>query len=65
MKTLTKKEFDSIPDDYKGIFHDFHGTHPEWKGRRTAFLPGEGTTLFIEGVHFLVTDDNNKEENHA
>lgn len=57
MKVITKKEFDGIPASYKGVFSDYQGTHPEWKGRRTAFLPGEGTVLFIEGVHFLVEGD--------
>lgn len=32
------------------------GDHPEWKGRRVAFLPGHGTTLFIEGVSFEIVD---------
>lgn len=57
MRIISKADFDRIGADYKGTFADYHGTHPEWKGRRTAFLPGEGTTLFIEGVHFLVEDD--------
>ncbi len=57
MKIISKAEFDRIQDDYKGIFEDFQETHPEWKGRRAAFLPGEGTTLSIEGIHFLVDGD--------
>ena len=57
MRIITKEQFDKIGSDYKGIFQDYRGTHPEHKGRRTAFLPGEGTTLFIEGVHFLVEGD--------
>lgn len=57
MKIISKKDFDAIPDAYKGVFSDYQGTHPEWKGRRTAFLPGEGTVLFTEGVHFLVDGD--------
>lgn len=57
MEHITKKEFDKIPEDYKGRFLDFYGTHPEWKGRRTAFLPGHGTTLFVEGVSFEIVDD--------
>ena len=57
MRIISKEEFDRIHDGYKGIFEDTQGTHPEWKGRRTAFLPGEGTTLSIEGIHFLVDGD--------
>lgn len=55
MKLISKEEFDKIPDDYKGVCEGLD--IPEWKGRRTAFLPGCGTTLFIEGVHFLVVED--------
>lgn len=57
MKTISKAEWDRIGEDYKGTFSDFQGTAPYHKGRRCAFLPGEGTTLFLEGVHFLVKDD--------
>lgn len=56
MERITKQQWDAIPKDYKGRFLDYHGTHPEWKGRRTAFLPGHGTTLFIEGVSFEIID---------
>ena len=57
MRIITKEQFAKICSDYKGVFHDYQGTHPEHKGRRTAFLPGEGTALFLEGVHFLVDGD--------
>lgn len=58
MKIISKAEFDRIPKDYKGIYEDIQGTNPEWKGRRTAFLPGEGTTLSVEGIHFIVDGDS-------
>ena len=57
MRIITKEQFARIGDDYKGTFEDFRGTMPHHKGRRTAFLPGEGTTLSLEGVHFLVDGD--------
>ena len=57
MKTITKAEWNKIGNDYKGIFSDFQGTAPHHKGRRCAFLPGEGTVLSLEGVHFLVDGD--------
>lgn len=57
MRIISKEEFDKIPADYKGVFADYQGDSPQWKGRRTAMLPGEGTTLSIEGVHFLVDGD--------
>lgn len=36
---------------------NYDGKHPEWKGRRVAFLPGHGTTLFIEGVSFEIVEE--------
>jgi hypothetical protein len=57
MRIVKKADFDRIGSDYKGVWQDYNGERPEWIGRRTAFLPGEGTTLFIEGVHFLVEND--------
>lgn len=60
MERITRAEFDRIGADFKGIWHDYWGDHPEWKGRRVAFLPGHGTTLFIEGVSFEIVDDKRK-----
>ena len=56
MQQITKAEYDRIGNDFKGVWHDYWGDHPEWKGRRVAFLPGHGTTLFIEGVSFEIVD---------
>lgn len=57
MERITKSQFFAIPKAYRGIYSDAQGDHPEWKGRRTAFLPGHGTALFIEGVSFEIVDD--------
>ena len=57
MERITKAEFDRIGNDYKGVWMDYMGDHPEWKGRKVAFLPGHGTTLFIEGVSFEIVDE--------
>lgn len=57
MKFITKEQYNRIGSDYKGVFSDFWGTQPWHKGRRTAMLPGEGTVLSLEGVHFLVEGD--------
>ena len=54
---ISKAEFDRIGADYKGVYMDYQGTHPQRKGRRVAFLPGHGTTLFAEGIHFIVDGD--------
>ena len=58
MLHISKADFDRIGADYKGVYMDYHGTHPKRKGRRVAFLPGHGTTLYIEGIHFVVDDDS-------
>ena len=40
MEQITRSQFLAIPKAYRGIYSDVQGVHPEWKGRRTAFLPG-------------------------
>ena len=57
MLHISKADFDRISADYKGVYIDYHGTHPKRKGRRVAFLPGHGTTLYTEGIHFIIDDD--------
>lgn len=54
---ISKADFDRIPSDYKGVYMDYQGVLPKRKGRRVAFLPGHGTTLFTEGFHFIVDGD--------
>jgi hypothetical protein len=62
MITISKAEYDKIHNDYKGIFHDYHGDRPEWKGRRTVMStcithnPNEICSLLIEGVHFAIKE---------
>lgn len=57
MLHISKADFDRISADYKGVYMDYQGTHPQRKGRRVAFLPGCSTTLFVEGIHFIVDGD--------
>lgn len=57
MLHISKADFDRIGADYKGVYMDYQGVFPQRKGRRVAFLPGHGTTLFVEGVHFIVDGD--------
>lgn len=59
MLELTKQEYNRIGQDFRGRYMDYHGTHPEWKGRRTVvtFIHGQGTTLLIEGVGFRIIDE--------
>lgn len=54
---VSKEKWDSIPSDYKGVWADIYGTHPEWKGKRTVLsgcISDQIGTLFIEGVHFII-----------
>lgn len=51
---ISQKEWDAIPSDYKGVYKNFDDHHPDWEGRKTAFLPSHGTKLFIEGVSFVI-----------
>lgn len=55
---ITEKDWESIPSVYKGIYEDYDGKHPDWVGRKVAFLPGYGTILFIEGVTFEIDNSN-------
>lgn len=63
MIMISKAEFDKIDRDYKGIWQDYHGERPEWKGRRVVMSgcitkdPQELGKLLVEGVHFLVEND--------
>lgn len=57
MLHISKADFDRIGADYKGVYMDYQGVFPKRKGRRTAFLPGHGTTLYTEGIHFIVDGD--------
>jgi hypothetical protein len=60
MFKVTKKEWDNIPTDYKGIWHDYYGEKPEWKGKQCVMStclthnPDERCSLLIEGVHFEI-----------
>lgn len=56
MPHITLQEFEKIPNAYKGTYEDYFGDHPDWKGRRTAFLSPHGTTLFVEGISFVIDE---------
>lgn len=51
---ISRHEYQQIPDGYRSTYSDLQGNYPELKGRRCSFLPGFGTTLFIEGLHYIV-----------
>ena len=54
MVRITKAEYHRSSNYYIATDQDYQGNHPEWVGRRCAFLPGYGTILFIEGVSFEI-----------
>lgn len=54
---ISKKEFNAIPSDYKSIYQNYDGLYPQRAGRRVAILHGHGTTLSVEGIHFVVDGD--------
>lgn len=56
MERITRTEFEKLPREWKEPWHDYWGDHPEWLGKWTSFLPGHGTTLFIEGVSFEIVE---------
>lgn len=57
---LTQETWNSIPGDYKGIWHAYFGEHPEWLGRKVVMstcITGyaeEKFTLLVEGLHFEI-----------
>ena len=66
MFTITQEKWDSIPNDYKGEWMDFHGDKPEWLGRKVVMStcitedPTEKCTLLVEGVHFIILTRKDK-----
>ena len=53
IKILSKREYERIHPDYRGVFEDFQGNAPELKGLRTMMLPNNGG-LGFEGIDFLI-----------
>lgn len=57
---VSQEKWDSIHDDYKGVWHSYYGERREWLGRKTvmsACITGnanENCGLLIEGVHFEI-----------
>ena len=57
---ISRRDWDAIHYDYKGVWKDYYGDHPEWLGRKTVMStcvthdPNELCSLLIEGVHFVI-----------
>ncbi len=65
MLRITKKQWDTIPEDYKGRWERWvkdNGWQPdlpeEYIGKRTLldYDNNSGTVLLTEGIHFVVVD---------
>lgn len=58
MFKISKEKWEEICNDYKGEWHDYHGEHPEWIGRKVVMSgcinPNELGKLLIEGIHFEI-----------
>ena len=63
---LTKKEWEEIPNDYKTDYIvDYTKKEIIDKTIKSAFLPGYGTTLFLENRHFLIINDKKPLKKYA
>ena len=57
---LSSFQWGNIPNDYKGVYEDFDGDHPELKGNKTCltcYIAGDygvSSSLSIEGLHFTL-----------
>ena len=57
---ITQAKWESIHPDYKGTWQDYHGDHPEWKGKKVVMSacinddPAALGGLLVEGVHFVI-----------
>lgn len=57
MKEITVKQYNDMCNDYKGIYMDYQGTHPELKGKRSIVSYKNGATvLLIEGLNLKIID---------
>lgn len=57
LEIMSKKEWNQISNDYKGIYLDLQETTPHLKGLKTKLeLVNGATTLVFEGMHFIVMD---------
>ena len=63
MYTITKKQYNETPNDYKSVWSsDFqHGTN--YNGLKTLLHYDNGTCLIIENVHFKIVENENENTN--
>lgn len=58
VKAITKKEYNALSPDYRGVYSDFQGCYPHLKGKRTmvGLDNKHGTVLYIEGASLEFID---------
>lgn len=62
MIKVSRKKWNSIPKDYKGVWYDYYNEKPEWVGRKVVMSgcitenPNELGKLLVEDVHFIIED---------
>lgn len=57
MIKISKEKWDSIGNDYKGEWMNYHNDHPEWLEKKvvmSACISDEPGKLLIEGIHFEI-----------
>lgn len=60
MIQVSRKKWNSISSDYKGVWQDYYNEHPEWIGKRVVMSgcitqnPNELGKLLVEGIHFII-----------
>lgn len=60
MIEISKKEWDSIANNYKGEWQDYYNDHPEWIGKKVVMSgcifkdSSKLGKLLIEGVDFII-----------
>lgn len=65
MKKITLSEYNSIPEDYRGIWTVERWDLPDWAemrekhmGKRTLVVYDNGTKLLVEGLGLEIVDDS-------
>lgn len=65
MRKITLSEYNSIPEDYRGIWTVERWDLPNWAeirerhmGKRTMMVYDKGTCLLVEGIGFEIVDDS-------
>ena len=58
---VTKRGWDRVGNDFKGVYGDIYNERPDLKGRKTLMPPlelGYSTCLLIEGGGFVIEEDD-------